>query len=427
MNPEFEISIPFLLGAIKNNLGKALLTLLATLSLAAMAITFLPRTYLSEAVVFVRLGRESVSLDPTATTGSTVQVLESRESEVNSIRDMLTSRAVMEAIVDTMGPEVVLGNEGIPEEFTASISSPEDDFVGSPRQQAIQMLIEEIYVLSERKSSVLKVGVQASSPQLAQRILQVYLDCYKSVHTIAHQTPESNKFFENQSTLLQVQWKNLMSKLQNSKKRAGVVSVEGAQDILKAQISETELQFSKVEGQRSSVDAKFKMLERMIENPLNARALREELIEAGSDLASLEAESNELKNQLTQLKNKAEKLNRDEVEIRQLEQEVIVAQENYKQYRELHEQTRIEAALLSSKFTNVKVIQDPSFVPKSVGPKKKILAAAGLVAGFSGAFLVAIAWEIFFGGPSAPTGRTRGFGSPVNPGVREELVPNANA
>lgn len=51
MNPDFSISIPFLLGALKNNFGKALLTLLAVLSLAVLAIIFLPRSYLSEAIV----------------------------------------------------------------------------------------------------------------------------------------------------------------------------------------------------------------------------------------------------------------------------------------------------------------------------------------------------------------------------------------
>ena len=429
MNTDFNISIPFLIGALRNNFGKALLTLLAVLTLAILAIFFLPRSYLSETIVFVRLGRESVSLDPTATTGSTVQVLESRESEVNSIRDMLTSRSLMELIVDTMGADVVLGDEDLPDEFNPEKILPEEDFVKSPRQEAIQMLTEEVYVISERKSSVLKIGVEASSPHLARRIMEVYLDCYKSIHTAAHQTPESNEFFEQQSEVLRDQWKSLMGELRDLKKQAGVVSIDGAQDILKAQVSETQLQYMNVESQRSSVAAKHAAIERMIENPLNVRSLRDQLTEAGADLASLEAESKEVRGQLAQLKAKAVQLNRDEVKIRQLEQEVAVAASNYTQYRELHEQTRIEAELLSNKFSNVKVIQDPSFIPKSVGPKKKLIAVAGLVAGFSSAFLVAILYEIFYGGPSAPAGRTRVVGNPGNPGLREgqDLIPNANA
>ena len=427
MNPDFSLSVPFVIGAIKNNIGKALITLLATLTLCALAIIFLPRSYLSEAIVFVRLGRESVSLDPTATTGSTVQVLESRESEVNSIRDMLQSRAILEAVVDTMGPEVVLGDEDLPAEFTHTKIAPEDDVERSPRQQAIKMLWQEIFVYSERKSSVLKVGVRASSPQLAQRILQVYLDCYQTMHTNAHQTPESNEFFANQSTVLRTQWKELMLKLQESKKEAGVVSIEGAQDVLKAQMVETQTQLMEAESQIKSTNAKLKKLEQNSENPLNFKKLRDLVLETGASLASMEAESDILKAQMEELQGSSTRLNNNEVKIRQLEQEVAVAESNYSQYRELHEQTRIEAALLSGKFTNVKIIQDPSFIPKAVSPRKRIIAAAGLFAGFTGAFLVAIFSEIFYGRSSSPSSAR--FGSPSNAGRREshEMIPNANA
>ena len=424
MNPEFSFSIPFLIGALKNNFGKALITLLATLVLCALAIIFLPRTYVSEAILFIRLGHESVALDPTASTGSTVQVLESRESEVNSIRDMLQSRAVLEAVVDTMGPEVVLGDEDLPDEFTHSKIAPEDDVAKSPRQEAIKMLWQEVFVISERKSSVLKVGVEASSPQLAQRILQVYIDCYKTMHTNAHKTPEGNEFFAKQSKVLQQQWRDLMDELQLAKKTAGVVSIEGAQDILKEQISETKAQLMDVESQRSSTSARFTMLERNSENPLNVRKLRDSLLDTGAVLASLEAESEAIKLQLLELQEQSEKLNADEVKIRQLEQEVALAESNIAQYGELQEQTRIEAALLSSKVTNVKIIQDPSFIPKAVSPKKRILAAAGLVAGFAGAFLVAVLSEFLYGGPNSAPAGSRGFSSPTGPG-RRELVQNA--
>ena len=129
MNP---ISLPFLFNAIKNNIGKAILTFLLTMVLASLAIIYLPREYRSEAIIFVRLGRESVSLDPTATTGSTVSVLESRDNEVNSIRDMLTSRALLESVVDQMGPDVVLGDADIPDELITDHEPVEDDFVKSP-------------------------------------------------------------------------------------------------------------------------------------------------------------------------------------------------------------------------------------------------------------------------------------------------------
>src|SRR5688500_7839770 len=50
------------------------------LLLVALAVQLAPKTYRSEAKLFVRVGRESVTLDPTATTGQMISVYESREN-----------------------------------------------------------------------------------------------------------------------------------------------------------------------------------------------------------------------------------------------------------------------------------------------------------------------------------------------------------
>ena len=426
MNP---ISLPFLFNAIKNNIGKAILTFLLTMVLVALAIIYLPREYRSEAIIFVRLGRESVSLDPTATTGSTVSVLESRDNEVNSIRDMLTSRALLESVVDRMGPDVVLGDADIPDELITEHEPVEDDFEKSPRQKAIKLLQEKLYVISTRKSSVLKVGVEVASPQLARRVLQVYLDSYKAMHTAAHQTPDSNEFFAEQAEFLQQQWKTSMNQLQQTKKEAGVVSIEGAQENLKEQFNETQSQLMEVQSQRDATLARLKELETVAAQPLKARKVSDELIKTRADLAAMDAELTTLRNQMQQLLDKSAELNLAEVKIKELEQEVAVSETNYSQYRELREQTRIEEALHSSKFTNVKVVQQPSFIPKAVSPKKAILAAAGLVAGMSGAFLIAILWEFWKLRPGSRPPETRSVESTNPSGLQgpEPLIQNANA
>ncbi len=86
----------------------------ATLGLVAGAWVLAPRTYLSEAKLFVRVGRETVTLDPTATTGQTIAVYEARETELNSVLDVMSSRAVREMVVDRMGAGVVLGQLPVP-------------------------------------------------------------------------------------------------------------------------------------------------------------------------------------------------------------------------------------------------------------------------------------------------------------------------
>jgi uncharacterized protein involved in exopolysaccharide biosynthesis len=57
--------------------------------------TFLgTKIYQSEAKLMVQLGRESVSLDPTATTGQVLNITANRENEIKTELDILQSRAL---------------------------------------------------------------------------------------------------------------------------------------------------------------------------------------------------------------------------------------------------------------------------------------------------------------------------------------------
>ena len=70
---------------------RSALVFVATLVMVVLGIIIAPRKYSSEARLFVKTGRESVALDPTATTGQTLQVIDSRDSEIRSLLDVLHS------------------------------------------------------------------------------------------------------------------------------------------------------------------------------------------------------------------------------------------------------------------------------------------------------------------------------------------------
>ena len=363
--------------------------------LSVLAMIFLPKKYNSDAMVFVKLGRETVSLDPTATTGNRISVLESRDNEINSIRDMLYSRGIIEKVVDRIGPEVILGEAPLTDEVFESSVAPESDFRNSPRQKAIKEIRENVGVTNARKSSVLALSANAASPELAQRILTEYLGAYQAMHTNDHQTPESNSFFEEQAAILKVQWQESMKALQIAKEDASVVSIEGAKANLKEQTHQAETQLMGIEVRLKSTQARLKQFEAFVnKNPLHQQRISDEHLGAKSAVASLAAEKAELESALQEMLERAAKLNRDEVTISGLEQEVQLAASNFAQYQEILEQTRIDEAIHSYKFTNVRVVQEPSFIPKPVSPKKSIIGAAGLVAGFSGAVLIAILLEL---------------------------------
>src|SRR5262245_18299487 len=88
--------------------GKMLLTFDVGVALTLAYFSLTPRKFQSEAKVLVRIGRESITLDPTATTGQYVAMAESRESELHAVEELIASRATAEKIVDQFGPAVIL-------------------------------------------------------------------------------------------------------------------------------------------------------------------------------------------------------------------------------------------------------------------------------------------------------------------------------
>ena len=391
-------SLSTLIRAARNYWFVALLVFALTVGLAVLAMIYLPKSYESEAMIFVKLGRETVSLDPTASTGSTISVLDTRDNEINSIRDMLYSRSIMEKIADRLGPDVILGDVDYTGETYDPPESPEADYKNSPRQKAILQLSEDTHVVSARKSSVMILHAEAPSPELAQRIVKEYLDVYQMMHTDAHQTPESNNFFKEQAGLLQVQWQESMKALQIAKEEAGVVSIDGARENLRGQTNDAQSNLMSVESRLAAETAKLKKFDRFIEdNPLDGQSIRDNYMEAKANVSAMTAEKKSLKTQVKQLLERAAKLNRNEVVIEQLSQEVRLAITNFAQYQELYEQTRIEEALHSSRFTNVRVVQEPTFVPKQISPKKTIIGLMGLMAGSTGGVMIALMLEVLFG------------------------------
>ena len=390
-------SVSTLISAAKNHWFAAGVVFALSVALAVLAMIFLPRSYESEAMIFVKLGRETVSLDPTASTGSTISVLDTRDNEINSIRDMLYSRNIIEKIVDRLGPDVILGDVDYTGETFQPTESPENDYKHSPRQKAIVQLSEDTHVVSARKSSVLILHAEAPSPELAQRIVNEYLDVYQTMHTEAHQTPESNQFFKEQARLLKGQWQEAMKALQIAKEEAGVVSLEGAKENLKEQTNEAQSSLMGVEGRLASTRAMLQKFARFIEdNPLDGQNIRDQYLETKANFSAMIAEKQTLEKQVKQLLERAATLNRDEVMIQELGQEVQLAATNFAQYQEAYEQTRIEEALHSSRFTNVRVVQEPTFVPKQVSPKKTIIGLLGLMAGGTGGVMMALLLELLF-------------------------------
>src|SRR5579863_6578297 len=102
------IFLSHLADALRAYWRRASVTFLLLIAGVGAATMVWPRTYQSEARIYVQLGRETVHLDPTATTGQTVHLSDSREREIFSVLELLRSRALYEKVVDELGVNSIL-------------------------------------------------------------------------------------------------------------------------------------------------------------------------------------------------------------------------------------------------------------------------------------------------------------------------------
>jgi len=116
--------------------------------------------------------------------------------------------------------------------------------------------------------------------------------------------------------------------------------------------------------------------------------LQQELFQNETNLKALNAKKKTQRSQLAAYREKLDKLNRIEMELNQLQNQLDVDQQNYRLYLTKFEESRISHAMDVERITNVTVIE-PALPPlKPISPKASLNILLGiLLGGFGGLFL----------------------------------------
>ena len=220
----------------------------ATMTLVILGLIFIPKSYTSDARLFLRLGRESIGLDPTAAMSQTVNLAESRESEINSEIEILRSRVLLEDVVKRLGADYVVHAGGPAKEngWMATLTAPLAvartwlNGVVSQDERAVERLEKAITVTAPRRSSVILVKCKGFTPGHAQKMLQTFLDAYAERHVQANRTEGSHDFFVDQSELLRDQLRKASEELRDARNATSLVSIEGQRENVQNQASTIE-------------------------------------------------------------------------------------------------------------------------------------------------------------------------------------------
>jgi uncharacterized protein involved in exopolysaccharide biosynthesis len=241
---------------------------LVVMAATALGTYLSPRSYRSQAKLFIRLGRENVTLDPTATLGqaAVVAVPPTRETEINSVIEILTSRDLIEKVVDAVGPEAILG-EGPPVAPAAKSATEADTVASSPetgevtdRYRAILKLRKMLVVDATRRSSVISVQCDADSPQRARVIVSKLIDLFLDQHMQINRTPGAYKFLNEQATRLQSQLTATEDELRDLKNATGLLSADAQRQVLVNRIARLEDELLQTNASVATAEAEARAL-----------------------------------------------------------------------------------------------------------------------------------------------------------------------
>jgi uncharacterized protein involved in exopolysaccharide biosynthesis len=181
-----ESSLRDLYNVLFRHKWKILLTFCIVFIAVALVTYLSAKIYRSEAELLVRLGRETVSLDPTATTGPIItSVGMTHKSEIETEVDILRSRELAEKVVDAIGVEAFVkpAKKGWKQNLLErlDITTPI-----SARDAVISDIMKNLSVNIKEESWIVGVSYEAKDPKLAQMVLNKLIEFYLEKHILVH-------------------------------------------------------------------------------------------------------------------------------------------------------------------------------------------------------------------------------------------------
>src|SRR5260370_316256 len=237
--------------------GKMIAFFLVVMGAVAIYTLLCPRAYRSQAKLFVRLGRENATLDPTATVGQApvVAVPQSRENEINSSVEILNSRILLERVVDSVGPRAILdGREPSSTEEGDAAAGEEE------RYRAITRLGTRLSVEPVKKSNVILVSYDGPTPEIAQTVVSKLVSYYQERHIQLNRNPGAHQFFAEQTARQRSQLTRAEEELRDLKNETGLIVPEAQRQILVSRLGRLQDELLQTTGALAAAEAGGRLL-----------------------------------------------------------------------------------------------------------------------------------------------------------------------
>lgn len=197
-----------------------LLVAFGTLAVTYMGLQFVSDQFVSTAHLLVKLGRENTELPVTVEKGGLLSTGVRRE-EINSEIQLLTSRQLLESVVDALGPEAFKFEappplswlqrrkhelRGLVKRLRGEIR---DALIAlnlrqrlSEREDALLLVMDTLTVEREKDSDVIAISVRLPSAALAEQVVNALIHLYLERRVSVRRERGMSEFFDEQLNAL---------------------------------------------------------------------------------------------------------------------------------------------------------------------------------------------------------------------------------
>ena len=403
------------------------LTIVITVTVGSFLMT---PVYEASSKILVKFGRENVFMPTSPAASGNQQILfdSSREERINSEIEIFKGRNLTQKTISTVGintlyPDIDKGPL-IPRFWRKELT---------PLEKATLAFTKKLSVGAVKKSDVIEVTFQHGDPEIASQVVNTLINAFLEHHLSVYKQSQQYSFFDEQVKLLEKKLRESEQRLEDLRRQNNISSLEEQKTLLLNQISELEVELAKTRSEISENQGKMealrgnptatltelKMGEETELNPYAISAIRNRLadlrlkeeellgkytetsvmvtnvrkeIKKAQELLAKEEKTyhdkavtsiahtlNALKSKeisqgqhLSNYRQALSKINSVELQLKELERQVQLNEENYQLYIKNMEEARISDAMDSQKIANISVIEPAQPPLRPVKPKKML-------------------------------------------------------
>lgn len=270
------VTVSTILQSVRDHKWLGGLVFLLMVGLAVAAWMLLPRKYISDGKLLVQVSRSNSGINSVAEGNSSVSIQDTRETEIQSVIELVNSWDVIAEVVEEIGTERIMADAlRIPLIGSLTGSSDAEPIEGlSPeqlaqlenREEAINHLRKNLRVSSEKRNSVISLSCLAASPSLAREIVTLLMQKVQAKHVEVHAASRSRSFFDKEFELQQAAVEKAEENLAEFRSAHDLLSIDSARATHNGVIDKLENQRVDTEVDLWQAQAKIAELQSQVAN-----------------------------------------------------------------------------------------------------------------------------------------------------------------